>query len=130
MNKASIRKKIMKQMKEIYYSDNKEYIDWMGYYITEDNYPTYHHIIKRESLKKEEKSIEATIENGAYLGKESHEMLHRIELINKELYDAWNNLFLLINKNKCYPSDELLKLIFALRNKTEDIINNDNTYVK
>lgn len=125
-NKASIRKKIMKQMKEIYYPDDKKYIDWMGYEINEDNYPTYHHIEKRETLKKENKSINPTIENGAYLGNLSHQALHFIEGIDKDLYYSWNHLFLVINKMKCYPVDDVLKMIENLQKLSEEAIDNYN----
>ena len=122
MNKASIRKKVMKEMYQIYYDVDKEYIDWMGYKIDEDNYPTYHHIEKREDLIKENKDIEATIENGAYLGIKSHQMLHDIEKIDKELYYSWNQLFLLINKMKCYPVDDVIKMINRLKDISEQLL--------
>ena len=127
MNKASIRKKIMKQMKEIYYPVDKPYIDWMGYEIDEDNYPTYHHIEKREDLKKQGESIDATLENGAYLGNESHRMLHDIEDIDKDLYYSWNHLFLVINKMKCYPIDDVLKMIENLKKISEELLYNHNS---
>ena len=97
-NKATIRKKIMKQMKEIYYPNDKPYIDWMGYEIDEDNYPTYHHIEKREDLKKQGESIDPTLENGAYLGNLSHSALHFIEGIDKELYYSWNHFKYIIHR--------------------------------
>ena len=122
MNKASVRKKIMKEMYQIYYNENKEYIDWMGYEINDKNYPTYHHIEKREDLKKENKDIEATIENGAYLGIESHQMLHDIEKLDKDLYYSWNHLFLVINKMRCYPIDDVIDIINKLKNRSEELI--------
>ena len=125
-NKASIRKKVMKQMKEIYYPDDKAYIDWMGYEINEENYPTYHHIEKREDLKRNGESIDPTIENGAYLGNLSHSTLHYIETIDKELYYSWNHLFLIINKMRCYPIDDVLKMINNLQKLSEDAINKHN----
>ena len=50
-------KKIMKKMYEIYYEENKRYIDWMGFEIDDENYPTYHHIEKREDLISEDDII-------------------------------------------------------------------------
>lgn len=126
-NKATIRKKIMKQMKEIYYPDDKPYIDWMGYEIDEDNYPTYHHIEKREDLKRNGESIDPTLENGAYLGNLSHSALHYIEQIDKELYYSWNHLFLVINKMKCYPIDDVLKMIKNLQRLSEETIEKHNS---
>ena len=125
MNKASIRKKVMKEMKEIYYPENKEYIDWMGYIIDDNNTATYHHIEKIEELRKQGKEIDPTVENGAYLGELSHQKLHDIEKIDKDLYDAWNHLFQVINKMKCYPIDDVFKLIYKLQEKTEDILENN-----
>ena len=121
-----LNNEILKQMKKIYYPKGKEYIDWMGFKITEENKPSYHHIKKAEDLKKENESADATIENGAYLGKKSHEMLHRIEVIDKDLYDAWNHLFLLINKMKCYPIDDVLKIMNELKEKSIELLDNDN----
>ena len=130
MNKASIRKKVMKEMKQIYYDDNKPYIDWMGYEINEDNYPTYHHIEKREDLIKDNKDIDATVENGAYLGLFSHQKLHEIEKIDKDLYYSWNHLFSIINNMRCYPIDDSLKLIYNLKKITEELLENNKNIVK
>ena len=130
-NKGTIRKKVMKEMLEIYYPLEKRtgdgYIDWMGYKIDEENYPTYHHIEKRETLKSNGESIDPTIENGAYLGNLSHSALHYIENIDKDLYYSWNHLFLVINKMKCYPVDDVLKMIENLQKISEDVIDNYNS---
>ena len=123
MNKAVIRKKVMKEMKEIYYKDGKEYIDWMGNKLDDKNYPTYHHIEKREDLIKSGKDIEASLENGAYLGIISHQKLHEIEKINIDLYYAWNKLFRLINDKKCYMSDDILSMIDKLNKTGDEILN-------
>lgn len=120
-----LNNEILKQMKKIYYQNAPEYIDWMGFRITNENKPSYHHIKKAEDLKKDNESIDATIENGAYLGKKSHEMLHKIEVIDKDLYDAWNHLFLLINKMKCYPIDDVLKIMYELKDKSIELLNNN-----
>ena len=74
-----INNEILKQMRKIYYEKGKTYLDWMGFKLTEENKPSYHHIIKAETLRKSNGSDIATIENGAYLGKKSHELLHKIE---------------------------------------------------
>ena len=133
-NKSTIRKAVMKEMLDIYYPleyrQGEKYIDWMGYEIDEDNYPTYHHIEKREELRRHGESIDATLENGAYLGNQSHSALHFIETIDKDLYDAWNQLFLLINKMKCYPTDDILKMIENLQKLSEEAIDNYNNSKK
>ena len=122
MNYAKKRQQVLKEMKNIYYKDMASRLDWMGYLITEDNKPTYHHIIKREELIRNEKDYDATIENGAYLGKRSHEMLHEIELIDHDLYECWNDLFLAINKMAIYPVEHLWKTVFYLRDLSEKTI--------
>ena len=109
---------VLKHMRKIYYSNGKEYIDWMGFKITEENKPSYHHIIKKEELKKENESIDATIENGAYLGKKSHELLHKIEVMDISLYEMWNKLFILINESKSYPDEDTLNMIYELKEKS------------
>lgn len=121
-----LNNEILKQMRKIYYTDGKEYIDWMGFKITEENKPSYHHITKAEILRKEKENDDATLENGAYLGKKSHEMLHKIEVVDKDLYDAWNYLFLLINKMKCYPIEDVLKIMYELKEKSIEVLNNSN----
>ena len=130
-NKSTIRKAVMKEMLDIYYPleyrQGEKYIDWMGYEIDEDNYPTYHHIEKREELRRHGESIDATLENGAYLGSQSHSALHFIETIDKDLYNSWNQLFLLINKMKCYPTDDVLKIINELQKLSEEAIDNHNS---
>lgn len=117
-----LNNEVLKQMRKIYYQKDKEYIDWMGFKITEENKPSYHHITKAETLKSQNQSADATVENGAYLGKKSHEMLHKIELVDKDLYDAWNYLFLLINKMKCYPIDDVLKIMYELKDKSLELL--------
>ena len=82
MSKKS-NNKILYEMKSIYYpleyQDNDKYLDWMGYLITEENTPSYHHITKASSLKSKGEDIKATLENGAYLGVQSHIVLNYIE---------------------------------------------------
>ena len=121
-----LNNEILKQMKKIYYQKGVEYIDWMGYKITNENKPSYHHIIKSEQLKKDNMETIATLDNGAYLGKKSHEILHKIELIDNDLYDIWNKVFILINKTKTYPDNNILEMIYNLKEKTEKVLKFDN----
>ena len=129
MRENKINNEILKQMKKIYYPKGELYIDWMGYRITDINKPSYHHIVKAETLKEQDLKTEATIENGAYLGKKSHELLHKIELLDKELYNSWNELFILINKEKKYPNEELISKIFELNNQTSKIIESKKIHI-
>ena len=124
--KSEINRTVLHDMRKIYYREDTPYIDWMGYKITDENKPSYHHIEKKEDLKKEEKDPTASVENGAYLGKKSHELLHRIEIVDKDLYDSWNYLFLVINRMKCYPIEDLWKMVDILRQKTEELFSLDS----
>ena len=123
MNKAKQRQLVLKAMRQIYYGDMTTRYDWMGYLITEDNKPSYHHIVKREELLRQGESIEATVENGAYLGKRSHEMLHEIELIDHDLFECWNDLFLMINRMNIFPVNHVWEMIFNLKEISEDVLN-------
>ena len=113
---------VLKKMREIYYKDISPRIDWMGYQITEDNKPSYHHIVKAETLKKNEEDYDATVENGAYLGKRSHELLHEIEQLDEDLYESWNNVFQVINECKSYPDEDVWKMVYYLRKETEELL--------
>jgi len=116
---------VLKRMRSIYYGNISPRYDWMGYLITEENKPSYHHIVKAEELKKNNESDEATIENGAYLGKVSHEMLHQIELLDHDLYESWNYLFLIINRMGIYPIPDVWKMVYNLRDISENLLYND-----
>ena len=125
-----INNEVLKRMKKIYYPKGSIYLDWMGFKITEENKPSYHHIVKAEYLRKSNENDDATIENGAYLGKKSHELLHKIEVIDKDLYDSWNNLFLLINKSLKYPTEEIWTLVFELNKKSVNCLKNNKKVLK
>jgi len=120
-----INNEILKQMKKIYYTKESNYIDWMGFKIDDINKPSYHHIEKAENLRNNNESDIATIDNGAYLGKKSHELLHKIEVLDKDLYDSWNYLFLLINKMKTYPIDDVWDLVYELKDKSLNLVNKE-----
>ena len=118
-----INNEILKEMKKIYYKKGYEYIDWMGFKIDDINKPSYHHIEKAEDLRNDNKSDIATIDNGAYLGKKSHELLHQIEMLDEDLYNSWNYLFRVINKMRRYPIDDIWKLIYYLKDKSIELVN-------
>ena len=125
-----INNEVLKQMRKIYYPKDSLYIDWMGFKITEDNKPSYHHIQKAEELRKKNESDVATVDNGAYLGKKSHELLHKIEGLDKDLYNSWNHLFLVINKAKTYPVDEVWDLVFELQARSIDLVKGNKKLLK
>ena len=122
MNKAKQRQLVLKSMRKIYYGNTSYRYDWMGYLITDDNKPSYHHIVKREELAEANQPIDATVENGAYLGKRSHEMLHKLELIDHDLYECWNDIFNLIANMKVQPVQDVWDTIFKLREISENTL--------
>lgn len=122
MSYTKSKQQVLKEMKDIYYKGVSERLDWMGYLITEDNKPTYHHIYKKEYLKKEDKDYNATVENGAYLGKRSHEMLHKLELIDHDLYECWNDIFNVIANMRVKPVQDIWDTIFKLRDISENTL--------
>ena len=129
MREIDNKRAVLHEMKKIYYPKDKSYIDWMGFKITEENCPSYHHIEKAEDLKSNNESTKATIGNGAYLGKKSHELLHRLEQVNKELYDSWNYIFSLINKMRVYPIDDVWKMVYDLQEMSIKALNEDKSSV-
>ena len=117
--KKSKNKEILNQMKEIYYKGmnigDSKYLDWMGFEITYENKPSYHHIIKLQKQKSEGIAELTTIENGAYLGEYSHTALHQIERVDINLYNRWNNLFKEIVEQGTYPTIDLWEKVFDLQ---------------
>lgn len=79
------------KMLDIYGSDD---LDWMSYQITKKNILTFHHIIPVS-----EGGL-AIIENGALITKVAHKNLNILEYKDIHLFDAWNQLFIEINKSK------------------------------
>ena len=73
-------------------------IDWMGYALHKGNRPTYHHIVKRAY------GGERILENGAVLGRRSHEYLHRIEIYEVCLYSYINDVLKSINSQMHKPT--------------------------
>lgn len=130
MSRNKKLKKVLEQMKEIYYKDitnSDDYIDWMGYKIDEENYPTYHHILKASVLRSNSEFDIDIFSNFAYLGNQSHSALHFIEQLDKNLYEEWNNIFRKINISRCYPSGEILNEIKILQERSMEVIDNYNT---
>ena len=122
--------KVLLEMRDIYYKDclsPDTYLDWMGYPINEENSPCYHHIVKKSSLRSEKADSKPTVENGAYLGVYSHDVLHYIERIDKGLYDAWNSIFSVINKERHYPDADVWNIVFSLQDATDKIL---DSYLK
>ena len=126
MRDNELKIEVLHKMKKIFYEKKTNNIDWMGNLITEENKPSYHHIEKAEDLRKKAEIDIATIDNGAYLGKLSHEQLHRIETLDVDLYIAWNELFRKINDKKTYITEDIWKEIFELKELTDKIDKKNN----
>ena len=119
---------VLEAMRKIYNS-NENYeneLDWMGYEINqEDNDAVYHHIISKEDGGNDD------ISNGAILGRRSRHMLHQLKNIDKDLYDAWNEVFLIINQMGTYPIPEVWNMIMSLQVQTEEVLkSNKNIHQK
>lgn len=102
-------KSILLEMQRVYCTYEK---DWMGFKISKRNFLTFHHITKRCM-----KGLE-NIDNGALLGKKSHELLNMIEIFDEDLYNRWNDLFMDINASKCKISDFNMQRIYNLKSET------------
>ena len=120
---SKIKNLILQEMREIYYGDRTNILDWMGFPIDDENVPSYHHINRSMDLKSMGEEYYATVENGAYLGKKSHEILHTLEHIDTEMYNAWQSLFRTINHMRTYPSPEIWELISLYHDVTLNMIN-------
>lgn len=104
-------KKVMLEMMLIFGNPKT---DWMGYKITKRNYLSYHHINEKRN------GGEETIENGAILTKTSHQLLHKIEETNYDLYLEWQVLFLEINNYRKPLDDYLIGKIGHLKRETKE----------
>ena len=124
--KSECDKKVLKEMIGIFYPNDmlKKQVcyDWMGYEINDTNVLTYHHIAKASSLRSEGLSDEATIDNGACLGELSHAALHIIEKLDKEVYDSWNELFILINRSRKPLDEDMMEKIRKLEEASFQVI--------
>ena len=114
-------KKVMIEMLKIWGYPKK---DWMGYPITKKNYVSYHHINEKRNGGLE------TVENGAILTRTSHLLLHRIELLNYDLYLKWQLLFLEINASRRPLDDYFLAKIGHLKRETKEFYASLNKQVK
>jgi hypothetical protein len=130
MREIDNKRDVLHKMRKKYFPKDKPYVDWMGFKITETNCPSYHHIEKAEDLRNDNESDRATLENGAYLGKKSHELLHVLERIDGDLYTSWNYLFSLINRMGVYPIEDVWKMIYSLQEMSIKAVNDkkSNTF--
>lgn len=114
-------RKVLDEMLRIFGYPKK---DWMGYKISKKNYISYHHILEKRN------DGEETIDNGALLSRTSHQLLHKIELINYDLYLEWQCLFLDLNNLKRPLTENEYAKIGALKNETKNFfasLNNNST---
>ena len=89
--------------------------DFMGYKLSKHNPYSYHHIVKKEN------GGNTSLENGAILTKNSHNLLHIIEYREYQIYITINQILRLINISKQAPTKEYLKIINDLLEQFESI---------
>lgn len=112
MRKDGYINPITEVLSKIYVKDG---IDIFNYLITEENFITYHHVIKCEDLKGLEFSKEKTIENGVALSHFGHGYFHYIEEFAPDIYFHINKILLLLAKERRIPTNEernLLQILF------------------
>lgn len=97
MRKDGYINPITEVLSKIYVKDG---IDIFNYLITEENFITYHHVIKCEDLKGLEFSKEKTIENGVALSHFGHGYFHYIEEFAPDIYFHINKILLLLAKER------------------------------
>jgi len=128
--KQEIKKQVKEIMISIYYPldniNSDKLVDWMGYPFDSFDDLTYHHITKASILRFSSKDDKATLQNGALLTDLSHQILHKIETIEPDLYELWNSIFILINKSRKYPSDDILDIVKKLQKVSEETIDEYN----
>ena len=83
--------------------------DWMLYKVTKDNPYTFHHIEERKNGGK------YTLDNGALLTHNAHELLNVMEKNDIELYEMWQKLFRDISKTQAHPTMEHIDRMKELR---------------
>ena len=123
---SKLKNLVLRQMRDIYYGDRTNIMDWMGFPIDDENIPSYHHLTKSMDLKESGEDYYATVSNGAYLGKKSHDLLHKLEHIDPEMYELWRSLFYTINHHHDYPTPEMWELINLYKEATLNILKENN----
>lgn len=114
-------KEVLFEMFKIY---GNPHIDWMGFEVTKRNFITYHHI-KEERIGGKE-----TVQNGALLTKSSHQKLHKLERNNPELYNEYQYWFKIMNEMECPPTDEIMAIIYSLKNRLKKALEVDRIIKK
>lgn len=80
-------------------------LDWMNYEIVRLTDLTFHHIVKMEDGGK------YIMSNGGLLLPNSHQYLHLIECKEYKTYNALNNMFTIVNKQRKEPTREQREVI-------------------
>lgn len=91
---------------------------WMGYTVDRGNPFTFHHIHEQR------KGGKVSIDNGAILTKYAHQDLNQLDMHKKCLYNALNELFILLNETKTPPTIEYyreINKILLLADKVIDL---------
>lgn len=84
-------------------------LDWMNYKLVKNDL-TYHHIKSRASGGKR------NVKNGALLVNVAHQYLHLIQSHDIETYEMLNNMFKIVNEQRCEPTyEQRLAIEYLLR---------------
>lgn len=108
MRKDGYINQVTKDLSKIYVIND---IDIFNYVITEENFITYHHVIKCADLKILEFSREKTFENGIAISHFGHGYFHYIEEFAPDIYFQLNLILLLLVKERRLPTNEERNLI-------------------
>lgn len=99
--------KVKQEMLKIYQPASG--LDWLNYKLVRKDI-TYHHIQKRSNGGKR------VIKNGALLMPIAHQYLHLIEFRDIRTYEVLNNLFRIVNEQRCEPTyEQRLAIEYVLR---------------
>lgn len=89
-------------------------VDIFNYLITEENFITYHHVIKCEDLKALEFSREKTFLNGIAISHFGHGYYHYIEEFCPDIYINISKIVLLLVRERRVPTIEERVLLQSL----------------
>ena len=95
-------KRVLKIMVDIFEPDG---VDWMNFALTKNNPYTYHHIQEKHN------GGDRSIDNGAILTRNAHNLLHMLEKFCPDAYEDLQNVFAKINGSKKPVTDEIIQEI-------------------
>ena len=104
------------------YIYNPDGFDWMNFQVSKSNPYTYHHIVEKRNGGKK------TIENGAILTRDAHDLLNTFERYCPDEYDELQEVFKRINASGEPPTPEIMMEIDLIIYK--GLFTNQSNYIK